>query len=348
MSRTYIGPFGRILPVLDDDEDSSDTEQEPATSTESSDMATYQLPPPPTMPTVLNFGSDPRPGFSEPNKYGVSSFSRKIDPPRQSFDEPRREYPTQHGQLPSVSQLLTPGSQPSLPPSPYSPRQSPLPLENRPSQPSPVRSSASDKPLQAGEVPYPSGYAQLPVQNPFPVSTESRREGAPSGPLALQYPAFYPQSHDVPNQYPDYSGAVPQPPYPLQPQPIPAPVSHPGQYNQVPVTPYGGYNPMPLSIPTQTRQDPVQTIKPVPRVVGSQDVPGEGSCWVYEDGSICRKVIDGEPVNAQWGVTKAGKPRKRLAIACTTCREKKIKCDPGEGKCLQCDKFGRECRFTTA
>lgn len=98
----------------------------------------------------------------------------------------------------------------------------------------------------------------------------------------------------------------------------------------------------------QSTTNITQSVKPLPRVVGEQDIPGEGPCWVYEDGSICRKVIDGEVVNAQWGVTKAGKPRKRLAIACTTCREKKIKCDPGEGKCQQCEKFGRECRFTTA
>ena len=90
------------------------------------------------------------------------------------------------------------------------------------------------------------------------------------------------------------------------------------------------------------------TVKPLPRVVGEQIIPGEGPCWVYKDGSTCKKVIDGEAVNAQWGVTKAGKPRKRLAIACTTCREKKIKCDPGEPKCVQCEKFGRECKFTTA
>ena len=90
------------------------------------------------------------------------------------------------------------------------------------------------------------------------------------------------------------------------------------------------------------------TVKPLPQVVGEQIIPGEGPCWVYKDGSTCKKVIDGEVVNAQWGITKAGKPRKRLAIACTTCREKKIKCDPGEPKCVQCEKFGRECRFTTA
>ena len=98
----------------------------------------------------------------------------------------------------------------------------------------------------------------------------------------------------------------------------------------------------------QSEQSSASNVKPLPRLVGEVDVPGEGPSWIYEDGTTCKKTIDGEPVNAQWGVTKAGKPRKRLAIACMTCREKKIKCDPAEPKCLQCEKFGRECRFTTA
>ena len=104
--------------------------------------------------------------------------------------------------------------------------------------------------------------------------------------------------------------------------------------------------------PTSVQQKGPQAaeifVKPMARVVGDADVAGQGPSWVYEDGTTCKKIIDGEEVNAQWGVTKAGKPRKRLAIACTTCREKKIKCDPAEPKCLQCEKFGRECRFTTA
>ena len=98
----------------------------------------------------------------------------------------------------------------------------------------------------------------------------------------------------------------------------------------------------------QSPQAADNSVKPMARVVGEADVPGQGPSWVYEDGTTCKKIIDGEEVNAQWGVTKAGKPRKRLAIACTTCREKKIKCDPAEPKCVQCEKFGRECRFTTA
>lgn len=64
----------------------------------------------------------------------------------------------------------------------------------------------------------------------------------------------------------------------------------------------------------------------VSHYVGRRVVPGEGLCHVYDDGTFCQAVIAGEPVNPDFGVTKAGRPRKRLAKACTTCREKKIKC----------------------
>lgn len=50
--------------------------------------------------------------------------------------------------------------------------------------------------------------------------------------------------------------------------------------------------------------------------VGQRDIPGEGLCYVYQDGSTCPTMIDGEPVNPLWGTTKAGKARKRLAVAC--------------------------------
>ncbi|KAI9820501.1 MAG: hypothetical protein M1826_000900, partial [Phylliscum demangeonii] len=86
----------------------------------------------------------------------------------------------------------------------------------------------------------------------------------------------------------------------------------------------------------------------LPRFVGERVVTGEGVCYFYDDGSYCRKVIDGEAVNAHWGVTKAGRPRKRLAVACLTCREKKIKCEPDFPKCVQCEKFGRVCKFKNA
>jgi hypothetical protein len=80
------------------------------------------------------------------------------------------------------------------------------------------------------------------------------------------------------------------------------------------------------------------------RCVAQREIPGEGHCYIYEDGTYCRAIIDGEPVNPSWGITKAGKPRKRLAQACLTCREKKIKCEPGYPKCHQCAKSQRVCR----
>ncbi|KAH6686254.1 hypothetical protein F5X68DRAFT_208620, partial [Plectosphaerella plurivora] len=86
----------------------------------------------------------------------------------------------------------------------------------------------------------------------------------------------------------------------------------------------------------------------LPRFLRAAEVPGEGMCYFYDDGTHCKTVIDGEAVNAHWGVTKAGKPRKRLAIACMTCREKKIKCDPDFPRCVQCEKFGRVCKFKNA
>ena len=309
-------------------------------------MATYQLPPPPPLPQALNFGSDPRPGFSEPTRYGVSNPSRRVEAQRQSFDEPRMDYLTQHGQLPSVSQLLTPGSHSSGTSSPFSPQQLPVASENRSAHPSPARLSGAEQPAHTAEVSYQGRPAQLPLQPQFQETMGARREAIAPASMSLQYPVVYPQDHDLSaSRYPNHPTVAHPPAPPLQPPSI-SPIS-PTHYHQIPSSGYA-YNPVSSPMAAQARQDALQAVKPVPRVVGEQDVPGEGPCWIYEDGSICRKIIDGQPVNAQWGVTKAGKPRKRLAIACTTCREKKIKCDPGEGKCLQCEKFGRDCRFTTA
>lgn len=78
--------------------------------------------------------------------------------------------------------------------------------------------------------------------------------------------------------------------------------------------------------------------------LGITDVPGEGTFYVYENGQRIPTHVDGEQVNPAWGLTKANKPRKRLALACLDCREKKIKCEPGTSSCLQCEKAKRICR----
>ncbi|ETI24343.1 hypothetical protein G647_03712 [Cladophialophora carrionii CBS 160.54] len=94
-----------------------------------------------------------------------------------------------------------------------------------------------------------------------------------------------------------------------------------------------------------TAQSPDRIPRPV--VVREEIVPGRGVCYVYDDGTRLQKSSNTDAVNPKWGTTKAGKPRKRLGQACNTCREKKIKCDPSTPKCIQCQKFSRECKFDT-
>jgi len=80
------------------------------------------------------------------------------------------------------------------------------------------------------------------------------------------------------------------------------------------------------------------------KYIGIREFAGEGIYHVYEGGYRIPTHVDGEQVNPQWGLTKANKPRKRLALACLDCREKKIKCEPGADSCLQCEKAKRPCR----
>lgn len=98
-----------------------------------------------------------------------------------------------------------------------------------------------------------------------------------------------------------------------------------------------GYERQPSVIFTPTSADSSR------RYVGIQDFP-DGQFHVYDDGHKIPTQIEGEQVNPQWGLTKANKPRKRLALACMDCREKKIKCEPGATSCVQCEKAKRVCR----
>ena len=123
--------------------------------------------------------------------------------------------------------------------------------------------------------------------------------------------------------------------------PRPLPLDTRFHDTSIPVQPSGA------AAPVQPVQSP-QTPPIRPQVVDERYIEGRGLCYIYEDGSYCPKSIDGVPVNASWGITKAGKPRKRLAQACVMCREKKIKCRPNLPRCDQCEKAGRECRFESA
>lgn len=166
-------------------------------------------------------------------------------------------------------------------------------------------------------------------------------------PLPYSAPGQIPSSRQP---EPSHHGDVGRPPHndsAGKMYPPPSTTSAPG-VSSAPVGHFTGQpahdGPMDIAKPVRRRTEgssraPVRAL----RCVGQRNVAGEGLCYVYEDGSHCRAIIDGERVNPSWGITKAGKPRKRLAQACNTCREKKIKCEPGDPKCTQCAKSQRPC-----
>lgn len=356
--------FGRPVSASNDNELGG-----PPDETRSPMATAYQRPQPP-----LNFGSDTL-SFTDPRRYETKSQPQRTNEPnRLAFSDTSRG--TRHESIPPVSQLLTPGSQPSIPPSPFSPQYTPE-LQRQSSLRSSHKDQTSERLPQIPGHPYQGMYqhSQPPAQVQDHGIVIQRRDNYQSSPPFH----FDPKSHGQ-NQSPNvvpYAAYPPrdtQVPYAPQPQiaravPLDVPQQYPHQQlaavntsNQTqqtyPMRTPGQYyqdilGNRPLSIdpglgPERGESNSTNVIKPQPRVVSDALVPGEGPVWVYEDGTTCPKVVDGELVNANWGITKAGKPRKRLAMACTTCREKKIKCDPAEPKCVQCEKFGRECRFSTA
>ncbi|MCJ1293626.1 hypothetical protein MMC34_005181 [Xylographa carneopallida] len=283
------------------------------------------------LPSRLDYGSDPSPGFTDPNRYETISRSKRSTG-RSDTD----------AKLPSLSQLLTPGPHLGLSTSSFSQRLgtgSPVEVGSAHSSPH-SRGYSTPRFAQAEnyfQIPYtsaPSGHTVYPI---------TTRDTSQSYPPPITQPSRYLQStssnHNARSSNPEFDRQT-------WPRPYTSPVNrHQWQPDERPDA-----RPSPrLNTSVARRFGEAQSpLKPARKVVGEKVIPGEGPCYVYEDGSHVKKFIDGEIVNAQWGVTKAGKPRKRLAIACMTCREKKIKCDPGEPKCVQCDKSGRECRFQTA
>ena len=335
MSRTYIGPFGRILPLPEGYNRQQAERELSVASAPEPRMTTYRLPLLPVPSPRLQFGTDPTMGLTEPMRYGTTNPSRR---PMESFKPGSQE------QLPSVNQLLTPGSLSSVATSPYSRSTSTgSPVNIGPELPSPHRGSISDPLTNTNPQSFSGGYpaSSLPQHQYAPPSRDIMSiETSASNCRTPQYSSTYYNrtEYDSPAyptaMNPSYSGYAT-----AQISNLPAP---PAQRYPVPPSTYDS------GASSQSSQDTSATKKPLLRVVGEENIPGEGLCYIYSDGSHLRKTIDGETVNAHWGVTKAGKARKRLAVACMTCREKKIKCEPGEPKCVQCDKSGRECRFQTA
>lgn len=337
MSRTYIGPFGRILPVSDDSNLSSPDPQPRLAGTTSSRMAAHSLP----SPTPLDFGSDLCESFARPQSSTTQMYPRSShNYPKSRSSDPTR--PALHAQqLPPFRELLTATPHFSIQASPYS-----LPISPADVNASPQQGFVTERTPYAGQPPHhPAihpGVAQISQFNRPYSSDSSHRLHSPS----QQYPssaasdhglAFLASHQQEPPRYESVNQRLPQL----------APLTFGTQYgSQQALGRSRGSNDAHSA--SRTGREANMAVKLLPRVLREEDIPGEGRCWVYEDGSVVPKAINGELVTPEWGVTKAGKPRKRLAIACSTCRERKIKCDPQEPRCVQCEKSGRECKFTTA
>lgn len=336
MSDYYIGPFGRILPVSD--RPSSEDESESSDKPSASHSHSYQLPPPhksmPSMPLQLGTDtsllqahpSEPRPVLNLKNNTDRNQKNKE--------------------QLPPVSQLLTPASHSSLPASPYSPQLHGSTASSATSVSQHPIGDLYDNPTESF-LRRNSEFASRTVSTSLLDSSSSQlrqHQQQSSTKLPPISQVGVDPAHNFRPEVQSHAAAGIDPPVAYYPH---GQLAHHGSfYNKegprtgLPLSQWKGVAPHALG---KSRTPPI-----LPHVVDERYIEGEGLCYIYADGSHCPKSIDGEPVNANWGITKAGKPRKRLAQACIACREKKIKCQPNLPKCDQCQKSGRECRFGNA
>ena len=351
--RTYVGPFGRILPLADGYE----PEQLPRPPDDVRPEL-MQLPPPP-----LNFGSDTTLGVTDPTKYNSTSFDQRaaITPSLHADAE------ISHGtSLPPVTQLLTPGSQSSVPASPFRLRSPPIAQQSHSralfrgersfedDSRFIMRRPASQTHLRTSGLPFDNGGPLISTyshdQQGFPRLAPSRSFVASASNEAAQEDDL---RRPLPNSRKQPWAQAPAEVFPLEHH-LDRRVSGPRdshvkdenvEFDQLPDSSSAAE-----TLPNAGKEPrlPKSEVKPTPKVIRDEVHPDHGEVWVYEDGSVCPKVVDGEYVNADWGVTKAGKPRKRLAIACLACREKKIRCLAAKPKCAQCEKAGRVCTYATA
>ncbi|KAJ5108595.1 hypothetical protein N7456_005270 [Penicillium angulare] len=276
----------------------------------------YQLPPP-RAPANSQFGTDP---FLRQRAQGENT---EQDKDSKSIEPVSQTQPQRTEQLPSVRHLLTPVTGPTSPPSYH-------------------QSFGTTTPgTDHREYTYPFRQHDPTHVSPIsPILSSDKTKGRSESFPQPQTGTLPPLSQVALHSPRDVKHAMTRS----------DPSSTSFQHSQLP---YHGvpYHEQPLSLddlssPESAGRTKGQSV--LPHVIDERYIEGEGICYVYANGAHVPKLIDGIPVNANWGVTKAGKPRKRLAQACLTCREKKIKCHPNLPKCDQCQKSGRECRFESA
>ncbi|KAJ5735848.1 uncharacterized protein N7483_000973 [Penicillium malachiteum] len=314
MSGFHEGSFGRMLPANDSSAPET-TPERPANKSEPGDDP-YKLPPP-RAPANSQFGTDAllRQRQDESAESGKDSTSLEPSP-----------QPQRNEQLPSLRHLLTPNADPNSPPTYHPPFADPAAGIDHREYSYPFRRHEQHNFPQLQ-------FSPIPGQD----RAKGRSESFPQPQISTLPPLSQMASHS-PRDMKHHSATRSDP------------LASSFQHSQINY-PRTLYHETSLGVgdassPENANRTKGQSV--LPHVIDERYVEGEGVCYVYADGTHVPKLIDGVPVNANWGVTKAGKPRKRLAQACLTCREKKIKCHPNLPKCDQCQKSGRECRFESA
>lgn len=203
-------------------------------------------------------------------------------------------------QLPRISDILSPNPRPDLSSSPSRWTAAGHPPDwsqpAMPARPSPTSASSYADPwLQNVINPRPS-YQPHPME-----STLQHSYGA--------------HSHLPQQSFTTGSAIAPPQHHPAQVQPCPFPL-HTDSRMMISIPP----QPTTESAGADRRRDSARSgvsgALSTSECVGQRQIPGKGLCYVYKDGNTCPTVIDGEVVNPMWGTTKAGKARKRLAMAC--------------------------------
>lgn len=338
MSSFYVGPFGRFLPTFKHLQNLSECTRGEAPDPYPNGSSPRQLWPSERHVT-LEFGTD--------NTLGSPTRTAMLspDPPSRA----KEDEPCILELLPSERQLLTPSS-PSDSPSSTQASQARLKYSASPSITSAQLFSPVDGTVSETQV-LPVHISQEFTEDTGLTAAATVTTEQVSHPISSLCEQYYSDVEgDGPTICIDFQNPLSQAARPFTPPEMDYPITHYHQ-GQLPYHPnLPSAESPPSSDPVSANDDSLpQPPHPLlPHVIDEQVIEGEGLCYLYSDGSYCPKTIDGEPVNASWGVTKAGKPRKRLAQACITCREKKIKCRPNLPKCDQSQKSGRSCRFMSA
>ena len=223
----------------------------------------------------------PTPSYQE-RQYQESMYQRRpsaagpTGPPQQYAFSARQEHHDRSGPVPPIRPMQSNGIGPRESPRQYNSRYSPQSSSRTQLSSSTGRWSPRSEHSARQEY-----FPQVPREQTFRQAQEHRQHQK-----TLPPPPYLTES-DPRSLYRDAPAPAPAPTTP-QYHPL-TPVSTNVSVGE-PTTSKDGLGP---KIWTGTQF--------LPRFVRQAEVPGEGMCYFYDDGTHCKTVIDGEVVNAHWG-----------------------------------------------